>query len=953
MPNDESLLRRYRKSFIAFLIFIGYAVGLFVHNLDVRQRLQANLVEAAQLDLVRRADALSYYFAERRNDLIDLANSEVMASYFNSIDLGMTADYGLAIQLQAVEDKFDRLIERKRLGFAPIYTKLLLVDEKGDQVVVAGALPEGIHDPLSGLNLPPGPDHVTLIDNGRWLRFVQPVVVKGRPRGFVVAYGAFGPLENRTNAHKVLRPEAVIVAATGAPISTDAPELFRHPTIIQALAGLGNNGSSVLTATGEDDEAPIAALKRNVDGSPLALATVITENELAAHSIPPLLLAAMALVPMVVILIAVQEMFERRRVEEAHLTARNEAERLATARSEFLANMSHEIRTPLNAILGLAQMGIRNSAGRNSEQQFIRINESGQHLLGVINDILDCAKIEAGKLQVESVPIDIGKVIDSAVTLTAQRAYAHGLDFVVRERHLPASCRGDALRLSQILVNLLGNAIKFTESGCITLDAHVDRAELCFKISDTGIGMTAEQVSRLFQPFEQADSSTTRRYGGSGLGLSISARLVEAMGGRIEVSSTPGAGSQFDVRVPLVAPEPEPTPPQGSIVLAGFVNAELQSLTADIAEHGCHVVPLRAPDRAIPADALIVMDAHVTDRGLGWHKWLREMRHAGHPFALAGHIDEIGISSLAEGLSGRLQLLERPLRVRHFIELLRNRDPAPQAPPVQQENRLVGLRVLAADDNEVNRIVLTDFLTREGARVDCVQSGAEALARLAAEGCAAYSVVITDIQMPGMDGYELTHKILAQDPDMPILGLTAHAGNEAREHCLAAGMRSHISKPVELEILITEILQHCRPAATTETTAMAPIDTPDPSTSLRGPASADPTDGLIDWAGLEAQFKGKTAFVTKLASRALSNYRTNVIRLRALAAGEGELSELSFLAHSLKGTAGSLKAQSIHELAATTDMAARVNDPACRRLASELADGLDQLIRELEARTGE
>ncbi len=639
--------------------------------------------------------------------------------------------------------------------------------------------------------------------------------------------------------------------------------------------------------------------------------------------------------------------FERLSLLAASREALAQAEAASKVKSQFLANMSHEIRTPLNAILGLAQMGIRNSSGRNAEQQFIRINESGQHLLGVINDVLDCAKIEAGKLKVESIPIEPGKVIDSAITLTAERAYARRLNFFVREDGLPAHCRSDPLRLSQVLVNVLGNAIKFTDTGSVSLDARVEADQLCIRISDTGIGMTPEQVERLFLPFEQADSSTTRRFGGSGLGLSISSQLVKAMGGEIVVTSTPGVGSSFDVRIPLIAAEPEPPPPPGRIALAGFPVEDATSLVAEIEARGIPAIALDAPANTLPDDTLIVIDARIAEQGLDWRKWLRQNRDEGRPLALAGRIDEIDMSGLADGLSGRLPLIERPLRARHLVECLRNIGAVQSTAYTPPEARLAGLTVLAVDDNEINRIVLTDLLTQEGAQIDCLASGAEALARLEAEGTARYHVAITDIQMPDMDGYALTGHLRALDPTLPVLGLTAHAGIEARDQCLAAGMLAHIPKPLDLNTLVTEILRHCRKQATHEITAMS-ADTPDHTVP-----TSTPTHGLIDWQGLETQFKGKTAFVTRLASRALANYRTSVVRLRALAAGEGDLSELSFIAHSLKGTAGSLKAQTIYELAAQTDLSARAADPASRVLASQLADGVDQMIVELEARTGE
>ena len=419
------------------------------------------------------------------------------------------------------------------------------------------------------------------------------------------------------------------------------------------------------------------------------------------------------------------------------------------------------------------------------------------------------------------------------------------------------------------------------------------------------------------------------------------------MGGDIVVTSAPGVGSSFDVRVPLVAAEPEPPPPPGHIVLAGFPVDEAADLVAQLEARGIPAITLDAPAGTLPGDSLIVIDAGIADHSLDWRKWLRELRDEGRPLALAGRIDEIDMSGLADGLSGRLPLVERPLRARHLVDCLRNVGTVQSTAYTPPEARLTGLTVLAVDDNEINRLVLTDLLTQEGARIDCFPSGVEALGWLEAEGTARYHLAITDIQMPGMDGYALTSRLHALDPTLPVLGLTAHAGAEAREQCLAAGMLAHIPKPLDLNTLVTEILRHCRKQATTEITAMSP-DTPERTV----PTSA-PTHSLIDWQGLETQFKGKTAFVTRLASRALANYRTSVVRLRALAAGEGDLSELSFIAHSLKGTAGSLKAQTIYELAAQTDMSARAADPASRALASQLADGVDQMIVELEARTGE
>jgi len=250
--------------------------------------------------------------------------------------------------------------------------------------------------------------------------------------------------------------------------------------------------------------------------------------------------------------VSFNDISQRKALDAARDQALAEAEHLARVKSEFLANMSHEIRTPLNGVLGLAQIGLRTNAGRDkASETFAKIVQSGKLLLGIINDVLDFSKIEAGKLRIEAVPMQLVLVLRDVATLMHERAQAKGLVFKIKKApDLPAVCLGDPLRLGQILLNLLSNAIKFTESGSVSLTAAREGDALVFTVSDSGIGMTPEQIERLFLPFEQADGSTTRRFGGTGLGLAITHRLLQLMGGSIQVDSEPGEGSRFIVRLP-------------------------------------------------------------------------------------------------------------------------------------------------------------------------------------------------------------------------------------------------------------------------------------------------------------------------------------------------------------------------------------------------------------------
>jgi len=380
--------------------------------------------------------------------------------------------------------------------------------------------------------------------------------------------------------------------------------------------------------------------------------------------------------------------------------ARQAAERLSRLKSEFLANMSHEIRTPLNGVLGMAQIGLRHvNDPVRAEDAFKKISNSGSLLLGIVNDILDFSKIEAGKMAIECTPVDLGKVLTGVLELIDERARAKGLPIKVRKSpDFPMACRSDALRIGQVLLNLLSNAVKFTERGSITLAAELAEKELVFRVSDTGIGISAEEQRHIFAPFEQADGSTTRKYGGTGLGLTITQRIVELMGGSLGVESQPGVGSTFEVRLPYVESQ---------------------------------VSPVDQP------------------RGV-----------------------------------------------------------------ISESAPLAGLSILVTEDNEINQAILVENLTSLGARVTTANNGLQAVERLKADGPAAYDIVLMDIQMPVMNGYEAARHLRQLAPGLPIIGQTAHALPEEREACLAAGMVAHLAKPIDFSELQRLILHHAsrRPA---------------------------------------------------------------------------------------------------------------------------------------------
>jgi signal transduction histidine kinase/DNA-binding response OmpR family regulator len=641
--------------------------------------------------------------------------------------------------------------------------------------------------------------------------------------------------------------------------------------------------------------------------------------------------------------------------------AREAAEAANRAKDEFLANVSHEIRTPMNAILGMTELALDSSPSDHHRQLLSTVRSAAKNLLGIINDLLDFSKIAAGKLKLDRAPFSLRAAVGDTLRALAVRAHRKGLELLCHVRpEVPDALDGDAGRLRQVLMNLVGNAIKFTRRGEIEVDVDLDveteqsfaapTVSLIFTVRDTGIGIAPEKQTSIFRAFEQEDSSTTRNYGGTGLGLTISAQIAEMMGGGITVESAPGRGSTFRFIARFARssrPEVATTSPERLANLRVLVvddNATNRRILEEwlkswrmrptvVGDAVAALDALAAAHEAGTPFSLVLLDARMPDSdGVTLARRIRQRWAAPSPrLILLSSDDDSGLAARSRE-NGVLAYLLKPVQQSELLEAIwavMNLDlaaPSATAKPGGQAQPSRSLRVLVAEDNDLNIALLQELLKQGGHQARFARDGRAALELALAGAC---DLVLLDLHMPELDGFEVVRAIRESERGtnrhLPTVALTARSSARDRELCLAAGIDEFLSKPIEAEVLWAAVdrLMRAWPPTRHATCYLEP--------------------GLLDPRAILRAFAGQASVLERLLAVFRQSLPEQMLRIRA-ALADRDFARLREAAHQLVGTVAAFSTVTADVASTLEDAAVRHELESCTAFVERLGSMCEQVL---------
>jgi len=653
------------------------------------------------------------------------------------------------------------------------------------------------------------------------------------------------------------------------------------------------------------------------------------------------------------------------------LKAKKQAEDANRSKSEFLANMSHEIRTPMNAITGLTQLALKTDLTHKQHDYLSKIEQSSKTLLNIINDILDFSKIEAGMLNMETVDFHLDEVLNNIAVLFGVRIEQQGLELLLCvDKDVPRHLIGDPLRLSQILVNLTTNAIKFTKQGEIVIrisvnNVEIDRVTLHFSVQDTGIGISSENISKLFKAFSQADSSTTRKFGGTGLGLTICKRLVEMMEGEIWVESEVGKGSTFNFTATFCYQTDDtpyfkiPSDLQDIRILIVDNNEKLLKILYD------YVLDFSF-DKVSTANSgeSALRELENADRTMGYDLILLDWKIDGMKTAQRikenFNLPKIPLVMVMTAFSREEVLknsdsnyfdafVSKPVTQSVLFDAIMNAfGKRVDSSQFHRKHRAInakmkairGARILLVEDNVINQEIAREIMENEGLIIDIANNGKEAVTRVANDD---FDAVLMDVQMPEMDGYEATQCIRQKlQLNLPIIAMTAHAMSGDREKSLAVGMDDYITKPFEVSQLLTKLTYWIKPRNFQMVEEKQVLEVEGKIFQFNEFQGIDIEEGLKRLCGVP----NSREFYFKLLKTFYNNYYDSVDKMKMLLEQDDTEAAQRF-AHTLKGVCGNLSISHLYKISKNLELNLKTGNEITPELFKQFEDSVTEVMKSL------